>query len=124
MGASTSRISIRQGYVLVERPDDYEIDLSQQRKDLARIAALCAEANCRKVLALGGRARLKVKISGVDIFGLGKSVAELGLTVAVVMPHDGSKEDERFFEDVVTNRGAAIRFFSNEQEARKWLGID
>ncbi len=115
------KISIQPGYVLVERPPDYEVVWSEQPARLMEISAFCKEAGCRKVLVVGPRT--KVTLSTFDIFELGEEIAKLGLQIAVVELHDASKEDVRFLELVATNRGRAIQFFDNEQDAKDWLGI-
>ena len=120
-GDSKSRFSIRPGYVLVERPQDYEVVLSEQPAELARISGFCKEAGCREVLILGSGTR--VRLSTTEIFQLGEEIANLGLKIAVVESHDASKGNVKFLENVVTNRGFSIRFFDNEREAKDWLGV-
>ena len=121
MGTSESKISIQPGYVLVERPQDYEVVLSEQPARLMEISAACEKARCRKVLILGPRT--KVRLSVPDIYDLGHEIAKLRLQIAVVELHDASSEDVEFLENVVMNRGAPIQFFDNEQDAKNWLGI-
>ncbi len=121
MGNSKQEISVQSGYVLVERPQDYEVILNEQPAKLLEISAICKEAGCLKVLILGPRT--KVRLSTVDIFNLGKAIAELGLKIAVVEVHDASNQDVSFLKDVVANRGGPIQFFDSEQQAKDWLGI-
>ena len=121
MRSPEQKISIQRGYVLVERPQDYEVVWSEQPERLMEISAFCKEADCTKVLILGPRT--KVKLSALDIFDLGENIAKLGLKIAVVELHDASNEDVRFLETVAMNRGGPIQFFDNEQEAKDWLGI-
>lgn len=121
MGNSEQQISIQPGYVLVERPPDYEVVWTEQPAELKKISAFCKEAGCRKMLVLGPRT--KVTLSLLDIYNLGEEITKLGLQIAVVELHDASKEDVKFLEDVVINRGISIQFFDNEQDAKDWLGI-
>ena len=120
MSNSEQRISIQPGYVLVERPMDYEVVWSEQPARLMEISALCKEACCQKVLVLGPRT--KVRLSTRDIFNLGEMIGELGLQVAVAELHDASNKDVKFLQTVAINRGSPIRFFDNEQDAKDWLG--
>jgi hypothetical protein len=85
------------------------------------ISAACEEAGCRKVLILGPRT--KVRLSVLDIYNLGQEIAKLGLRIAVVELHDASKENVRFLENVVANRGGPFQFFDDEQDAKDWLEI-
>ena len=121
MGASEYKLSIQPGYLLVERPQDYEVVRSEEPAKLMEISAACREAGCRKVLITGPRT--KVRLSVVEIFNLGEEIAKLNLLIAVVEVHDASKEDEKFLENVVATRGSPLRFFDNEQDAKDWLGI-
>jgi len=97
-------ISIRPGYVLVERPEDYEVVLSEQPAELLKISECCKESGCRKVLILGPRTN--VRLSVADIYDLGESIAKLGLKIAVVESHNASDSDVEFLENVVSNRRA------------------
>ena len=121
MDNSKYEISIEPDYVLVERPQDYEVVWSEQPALLMEISAFCKVARCRKVLILGPRT--KVRLSTFDIFKLGKEIAKLGVQIAVAELHDASNEDVRFLENVVTNHGDPIQFFDNDQDAKKWLGV-
>ena len=122
MGNSQSRISIQPGYVLVERSQNFDVVLSTQAAELARISAACKKASCAKVLVLGPRTR--VRLSVTDIFRLGVDIADMGLAIAVVEFHNASKGKVDFLENVTRNRGSPIQFFDDEQEAKDWLGIE
>ncbi len=122
MGNSEQTISIQPGYVLVERPLDYEVVWNEQPARLMEISAFCKQAGFRKVLVLGPRTR--VRLSTLDIFNLGEQLAKLGVQVAVVESHDASSEDVTFLENVATNRGGPIQFFDDQRDAKNWLGID
>ena len=121
MSNSEQKISVQPGYLLVERPEDYEVVWSEQLARLREISAAYKDAGCRKVLVLGPRTR--VRLSMVDIFNLGEEIAKSGLQVAVVESHDASSDKVGFLETVVSNRGRPIQFFDNEQEAKDWLGV-
>ena len=121
MGKSDYKISIQSEYVLVERPRDYEVVLNEQPAMLMELSSVCEEAACRKVLILGPRT--KVSLSELDIYDLGKEIAKLNLKIAVAESHDASKEDVKFLETVVWNRGGPIKFFDSEMEAKYWLGM-
>ena len=121
MSSSEQTISTKPGYVLVERPQDYEVVASEQPARLMEISAVCNEAGCGKVLIVGPRT--KVSLSTMDIFDLGERIAKLRLQIAVVELHDASEEDVRFLENVASNRGGPLQFFDNTQDAKDWLGI-
>jgi hypothetical protein len=122
MAAINQTISIKDGYVLVERPAGYEVNLSDQKLQLKKIAAACDEVGNRKVLIVGPRT--KVNLSVFDIFHLGCLIAKYKLQVAVVELHDASTKDKNFFETVIANRWIPTKFFNNEKDARKFLKIE
>ncbi len=119
MGNSDYKISIQSGYVLVERPQDYEVNLNEEPAMLMELLSVCKEADCRNALILGPRT--KVNLSTFDILDLGQKIAKLDLRIAIVESHDASVEDVKFLENAVWNRGGYIRFFDSEMEAKYWL---
>lgn len=119
MGDSDYKISIQPGYVLVERPQDYEVTLNEQPAMLMELAAFCKKAGCREVLIRGPKTT--VNLSPLEIHELGIEIAKLDLRIAVAESHDASDEDVRFLENVVWNRGRPIKFFDSEFEAKYWL---
>ena len=121
MSNSEQTLSIKPGFVLVERPPDYEVTLSDQSARLMEIFALCKEAGTQNVLVVGPRTN--VNLSTIDIFNLGEQIAKLGLRIAVVEFHDASDGDVSFLENVATNRGGSMEFFTNQQDAIDWLGV-
>lgn len=121
MSQTENKISIRPGYVLVERPTGYEISLRDQPEMLAELAGTCEDAGCRKVLILGPKT--KVDLTVMDIYDLGAQIAALNLRIAIVETHDASDEDVSFLETVTFNRSGPIQFFDAETEASDWLGI-
>jgi len=122
MANSDQTISIANGYVLVERPPEFEVHLSEQLAALKKMAALCNKAGTRKVLVVGSRT--KVMLSKLDIYNLGKLIAKFMLHVAIVELHDVSVEEEQFLENVTSNRGKPLKFFDNINEAKIWLKVE
>jgi hypothetical protein len=114
-------MSLQPGYVLVERPQDYEVVLKEQPATLMEMSAFCKAAACLKVLILGPKT--KVNLSELDIIDLGKEIGKLNLQIAVVESHDASNEDVCFLENVALNRGGSIRFFDTQKEAKGWLRV-
>ena len=115
------KMSIHPDYVLVERPEDFEIVPDEQPAMLMEISAFCKAAARQKVLVVGPRT--KVNLTRFDILDLGKEIADLNLRIAVVESHDASDEDVEFLETAAINRGGSIRFFENQQDAEDWLAI-
>ncbi len=121
MGKSDYKMSVQAGYVLVERPEDYEVVANELPAMLTDLSAFCKETNCQKVLVLGPKT--KVDLALLDIYDLGSEIANLQLQIAMLESHNASDEDVSFLENVVANRGGPIRFFDTENEAKEWLGV-
>lgn len=119
MGNAKYRMSLQPGYVLVERPPDYEVVSDDMPEFLTEMSAFCDEAGCRKVLILGPKTQ--VDLSTLDLFELGEEIASSRLQIAMVESHDASDKDENFLETVVFNRGGPFQFFDTEDDAKHWL---
>ena len=113
MDNSDHQISIQPDYVLIERPQNYEVVRSKQPAFLTEISIICKEAGCRKVLILGPRT--KVRLSTTEIFDLGQVIARSRLRIAVAEMHDASNDEVEFLENVATYRGGSIQFFDNDR---------
>ena len=115
------KISVQSGYVLVEDPPNYDVVWSEQPAKLQAISAACSKAGFSKVILRGSN--INVKLTGSEVYKLGKEVTKLNLMVAIVQLHDASREMESFLENVTVNRGLPVQFFDNEKDARDWLGV-
>ena len=121
MGNLDYKMSIQPGYVLVERPRDYDVVMTRPPEMLTDLSAFCKSAACRKVLILGPDT--KVKLSKSDIVDLGAEIAKLNLQIAVAESHDASDEEVNLLENEAGERGGSIRFFNSEPAAKDWLRI-
>ena len=121
MQALNYKISIQPDYVLVERPEDFEVVIDEQPSMLMEMSAFCKAASRQKVLILGPKT--KVSLSRFDILDLGEEIANLNLQIAVVESHDATTEDVDLLETVVVNRGGSMRFFDTQEEAKGWLRV-
>ena len=115
------KVSNQSGYVLVERLQDYEVDLDDLPAMFVELANFCKETDCRKVLIAGEN--VKVNLGVMDIFKLGSQLAKLHLQIAMVESHDASDDDVDFLQNVTLNRGGRIRFFDTQGDAKDWLGV-
>ena len=115
------KMSIKPGYVLIERPEGYEVEPNEQPAMLIELSSFCKAAARQKVLILGSKTN--VRLSQFDILDLGKRIADSNLQIAVVESHDASDDDVEFLETAALNRGGSIRFFEAQQDAKDWLKI-
>ncbi len=114
-------ITIHPDHILVERPPDYEVVVSEQPKALLELSGACNEAGCKKVLIVGPRT--KVSLSAFDIVELGKNIAKLDIQLAIAELHDASTDAMSLLKVVALNRGSKIRFFDNVKDAKDWLEV-
>jgi len=114
-------ITIHPDHILVERPPDYEVEISGQLQALVTLSAVCNQANCKKVLIVGPRTR--VELSAFDIVELGKEIAKLDIQLAIAETHDASDDAVSLLESVALSRGCHIRYFDDVEVAKDWLGI-
>ena len=121
MSTSETSYSIHKGYVLAQRPRDYEVVLDKQGAELRELKAACNAAGVYKALILGPKT--KVSLSSLDIYELGEKIGKLGLQIAIVEQHDASKDDVDFLQNVSFNRGGEVRFFTDESSAKAWLEV-
>lgn len=119
MDSPDYKLSLRSGYVLVERSPDYQVVSSKMPAFLSEVSAFCREARCGKVLLVGSGTH--VNLSTLDLYDLGEQIAGLHLQIAIVESHDASEDDETFLETVVFNRGGPLQFFGNREDAKDWL---
>ena len=113
------KISCQSDYVLVERPDSYEVNPKNHFAELEKIQAFCNKVKCQKVLMVGSQT--KIRLSTMDIFNIGQEITRMGLKIAVVESHDESIDNTEFLETVAYNRGGAIQFFNSILKAEHWL---
>lgn len=121
MHGSNYEVSVQSDYVLVERPQNFEVFLDEQPALLEELMTLCKRADTRNVLILGPKT--KVRLSIMDIFELGSQIANSHLRIAIVEDHDATGEDAEFLENTAWNRGGLIQFFDSRADAENWLGI-
>jgi len=121
MPAPKYTISIQSGYVLIEESPDFNLIRAELQPLLQAIEAACHKAQNRNVIIRGPKT--KVKLSTMETLIFAREIAKLNLTIAITNQHDASKDFESLLEDVATNRGSPIRFFSSEEDAKDWLGV-
>lgn len=109
-------------YLLVRLPSDTSIE--RMCANAVSIAKECDARGFTKVL-LDSLAITKVP-SVTDLYEVGARCGDLlvdHLKVAAVVSASATYPD-RFFENVLQNRGIAYRWFLDEEQATQWLAKD
>ena len=112
-------------YIRIQHPRNYEITPESQQKVWAAIGEACRKYNCHRVLA-ETTVPPKRNMTQIDAFKSATLAANASseLRLACFFPEYKTDETTEFFITVAYNRGVRIEFFSNREEALKWLGAD
>ena len=108
----------RDGVVFVQSTGEYTLEVFKD--SLRRSLALAKEKGLDKILV---DARGQTALPGaMDTFEGAQELAArtAGMRIAVIMTSD-LLADHSFFETAAVNRGAQIRTFLDEGDARRWL---
>lgn len=116
-------IEFRGNYILVRHAPGFEINSQSSAKLWSALAVECKTYNCRRVLREGKPGRRKMNwLAAYDSAVLATNVI-WGLRVACCFENYAADEMTEFFKTVASNRGVEIEFFSDRQEALRWLGV-
>jgi hypothetical protein len=110
-------------YIHVRLTPGYEISSESMYRLWTDLAGFIRTCNCHRVLAEGLMPSRRMNMAGAFISGERITQAVSGLMMACYF--EGYKADEltEFFKTVSRNRGASIEFFSEREEACRWLGV-
>jgi hypothetical protein len=115
-------IFFRGSYVHILLAENYEITPQGIEKIWKATAEACRAYNCKKVLSEGKIHSRKLK--AWDAYSSGAQTSEvLGLRQACLFYNYQPDYMSDFFKTVSANRGTTIEFFTNKDEALKWLGV-
>lgn len=89
-----------------------------------RLVDDCDKRNCRKVLVEASN--MEGWLDTVSAFESGRLLAKIepGIKVALCFYNYKFDELSSFFKTVAENRGVRVEFFSNPDEAKKWLDVN
>jgi len=112
-------------YIRIQHPADYEITPESQQQLWMAIGEACEKYDCWRVLA-ESPAPPKRNMTQVDAFRSAGQAAKASskLRLAIVLPGYHPDETTQFFMNSAYNKGVRIEFFTDREEAIKWLGID
>jgi len=113
-------IDVRKNYLYVYYDEAY--DVNRFINMLEEIADTCKKKDIKKVLA--NLKNMLGEPTFTDRFKLGVASAKIlkgGFKFAIVYKNTASN---RFSETVAVNRGLPARITDNEEEAKRWLGVE
>ncbi len=108
----------KEGYLYLNISGEFEINQFLDLPGLMKIE--CEKEKVFKVLVNGFNI-IGTNLSIIDRFSLGEKIAQIlhhSIKVAILWP---DKHNNKFAETVAVNRGANLRVFGKETEAKKWL---
>jgi hypothetical protein len=117
-------IEFRLTYLHIQNAPDYEITPESANRRWTALASACATFNCKRVLWEGKVAARRLTVP--EVYNSAKQLADIapGLKLACCLEGHTPDELSEFYKSVASNRGAQIQFFSNREDALKWLGAD
>lgn len=112
-------------YINVRYPTNYEITPENQQKLWAVVREACRQHNCHRVLAESPTPP-KRNMTQIDAFKSAGQAAKVSSELRVACLYSDYQPDEitEFFVTVAYNKGIRIEFFSEREEALKWLKAD
>ena len=112
-------------YIWIQHPEEYEITPASQHLLWGAIGEACEKYNCWCVLAESPTPP-KRNMTQIDAFRSAGQAAKISnkLRLALVLPGYNPDETTEFFINTAYNTGVRIEFFTDREEAIKWLGID
>jgi hypothetical protein len=112
-------------YIYLKYPADYEITPESLRQKWAAVGEACKKYNCYHVLS-EALTPPKRNMSTKDAFMAALQAVNVSRDLYMACYFPGYKTDEKTqtFMTVAQNRGINIRFFTNRDQALKWLGIN
>lgn len=116
-------LKVHSDYIHVTHPTGMVIDPDSTQEIWAQLGRFCLEEGVSKVILETSRPELR--LDTMAAFDSGRILAEntSGLTVALCF-HEYQFDDlTTFLKTVAQNRGVRVEFFSNTDEALKWLGV-
>jgi hypothetical protein len=120
---SESTLEVRDGYLYARLVAGFEITPDRMNRLWKEIGEACALHGMRRVLTEGtvsGR-----RMTTMDSFENAAAAARLapGLAMACFVQGHVPDQQTEFFKIAAMNRGVRVEFFSNRDEALRWLGI-
>jgi hypothetical protein len=112
-------------YIRVLHPVDYEITPQSQEHLWAEIGEACRRYDCRYVLA-ESLTPPRRNMNRLDAFKSAGQAANASsdLRMAFFFPDYKTDDTTEFFITSAYNRGVRVEFFSDREEAVKWLVAD
>jgi len=110
------------GDTLFIRTSGYDESLEEVEAYGNAIIRECLQCGAKRVLC--DETALEYRLSTLDTFNIGKSlvsrIQNKPITIAIAC-NPQFREDARFFENVVVNRGLTLRMFPDVESAEIWL---
>lgn len=122
--SSDFTFEFRKDYVHIQHAPDFEITPESNARLWPALIAFCKKHKCNRVLSEATNP--KRRMSTIDAYESGVAVAQSALALKIACCWTGYIPDDlsTFFQNVTSNRGVVTQFFSNREEALRWLGVD
>jgi hypothetical protein len=121
---SPFELDVHPTYLHIKQPNGYVISAESSGEIWTVVAELCDRYGRNKVLIEASKPERQ--LDTMSAFESGRILAEntVGLSIAICF-HDYEFDDlSSFFKTVAQNRGVKVEFFSNVDDALRWLDVD
>lgn len=110
-------------YIYVSYTPGFVISPESAEEVWQEVSKLCADYDCRRILI--DASRPEQRLDTMTAFETGRQLAEgsSGLTIAMCFRDFDCDDPSLFFKTVAQNRGVNVEFFTNLDDAQRWLGV-
>lgn len=114
-------IEFREDHLYIRHGEGFEITTESMNELWPFLSEQCEKFGCSRVLAEGPAPRRD--LDTVDAFQSGVRAAETVPSLWLAICFQGYEPDElsELFQHSARNRGVHVKFFSNTEQALKWL---
>lgn len=114
-------VEFRENHFSVLHCDSYSDECKSEEEVWKTIGELDKKVRCGKVVAQLSTADFPKTLIKAYNFGAQACSCVQGIKLAIVCEKNDETGD--FLKTVILNRGGFVEYFSNEEEALRWLGI-
>lgn len=117
-------LEFRGDYIHIQHDKDFEISPESMNEFWTALGEACEQYKCPRVLAEGPAPKRRMDTIGAFESGIHASKVAVRLSLALCFYDYKTDELSDFFKTVARNRGARVEFFTDRDEALRWLGVE
>ncbi len=123
MASTSFKVSFNGTYIHVQLDPGFEISPETMTRIYAEVAEASRLYNCRNVYSEGIMPSRRMNMAAAFVSGDQVSHTVAGMRMACYFKGYHADELTDFFKTVARNRGTMVEFFTTQEEAFRWLGV-